>query len=178
MNFEEFTNLENLSYKQLDELYTKEVKKTMEIRNKIKTEMLRISTDFKKFEVSGGKIIKNKDFTDKTKKALLLAKLRARIAYNQQLSRQLSQIKKVNSKDMLNALLGGFDNITESKQVAILRNMGYSDEEINIILKEIHGDEEYEELKEKAETVIADWYKSQLEDGEDGLIKPVNPFLI
>ena len=178
MNFEELTNLEDLSYKQLEELYAKEVKKTMEIRNKIKTEILRVSTDFKKFEVSESKIIKNKDFTNKTKKALLLAKLRATIAYNQQLSRQLSQIKKVNSKDMLSALLGGFDNITESKQVAILRNMGYSADEINIILKEIRGDEEYEELKEIAETVIADWYQSQLEDGDDGLIEPVNPFLI
>lgn len=178
MNFNGYVNLENLSYQQLEDLLDVEAKKTTELRNKIKTEILRISSDFKKYEVGQVKKIDNVGFKYNTKKALILAKLRATIEYNQQLSIQLNQIKTTSSKKMLNALLGSFDNIRESKQIIILRNMGYSEEEINIILREIRGDEEYEELQEVAEIIIADWYQSQLEDGDDGLIEPINPFLI
>lgn len=178
MNFNEFVELDSLSFQQLEDLLDKEVKKTTELRNKIKTEILKFSVDFKRYEVGGVKRIDNKDFKFKTKRALLIAKLRATIEYNQQLSRQLNQIRTASSKEMLNAMLGSFNNIKDSKQVIILRNMGYSEEEIGIILKEIRGDEEYEELQEVAETIIADWYQSQLEDGDDGLIEPTNPFLI
>lgn len=178
MDFKQFANLESMSFQQLEDIYSEEIKKTTELRNKIKTEILRIGIDFKKYEIGEVKRIDNNDFRYDTKKALLLAKIRATITYNQQLLRQLNQIKTVSSKDMLGALLGSYDNIRESKQVAILRNMGYSEEEINVILKEIRGDEEYEELKEVSETIIADWYQSQREDNDDGLIEPVNPFLI
>lgn len=167
-------DLENLSVKELEALLQQEQLKGKNLRNKIKTKMLKISVEMKRYNISTGE--PNTVNYTKNIKRQLIAKIRSAQSYNKTLAKQWDAIKDTTTINALNAILLGYDNITVSKQVEMLRNIGYSEEEIDIILSEIRGDEDYEELKDKADTIITNHY---IEEGGvivgDDYIPP-NPY--
>lgn len=167
--------LENLSIQELQKLLKEEQLKGKEIRNKMRVKMLKVSAEMRRYGVSTGgytKIDLNKNV-----KQQLIAQIKAARQYNQKLSAQWDKIKDITGVDALKAILIGFDNIDTSKQVEILRNLGYSESEIDIILAQVSGDEEYDELKEKANDIMADYYfvKENNEGGQQ--IKSSNPYM-
>ena len=167
-------DLENLSVKELEALLNQEQLKGKSLRNKIKTKMLKISVEMKRYNISTGEP-NTVDYTKNIKRQLI-AKIRSAQSYNRTLTQQWEAIKNITTADVLNATLLGYGNITVSKQVEILRNIGYSEEEIDIILSEIRGDEEYEELKDKADTILTNHYIAEggVVVGDDYI--PPNPY--
>ena len=103
--------------------------------------------------------------------------LEIKYAYKAVLKNQLETIKGISEKDILHKFFTSqnVDNIEVSKQVEILRNIGYSEEEIDVILTQVRGDEDYEELRDKAEQIILEWY---LQNGGEEGFEPVNPYAI
>lgn len=156
-------DLNKLSVRELQDLLSKEESRAKELRGLIKTKMLKISSDFKRYEVGRTKNGGNVNFNNgENIKRQLINKIMGMQKYNEKLRSQWNEIKGLDSKQLLHKALTSFDNIEVSKQVEILRNIGYSESEIDIILAQIRGDEEYEELRDKAEQIMVDWY---LENG-------------
>lgn len=168
--------LENLSVAELEKILEEETVKSVNLRNKIKTKMLKISVEMKRYEVSTGPKISSTDF-NKNIKAQLITKIKTARAYNTKLNSEWNKIKDLTGIQALHSILIGFDNIEASKQVEILRNIGYSEEEIDIILSQIRGDEEYEELKEKANDIIVNWYLDNGGEIDTGF-EAVNPYAL
>ena len=167
-------NLESLSLRELEKILEGEKNQIKHYRAKIKSKMVQISASMKKYDISTGP-----DMTiqfDQMKKAQLISKIKSARIYKNQLMKQFDTIKNVSIESALNALLLGYGNITVSKEVEMLRNIGYSESEIDIILSEIRGDETYEELKDKADTIITNHYLDEggIEVGDDYI--PPNPY--
>lgn len=168
-------NLENLSIEELETLLQEEKVKTVNLRNKIKTKMLKVSAELKRYNVSTGPAGTAIDYQKNVKKQLI-EKIKAARQYNSKLTKQWDSIKDLTGLSAIHAVLIGFDNIDTSKQVEMLRNLGYSEAEIDIILAEIRGDEEYDELKEKAADIIVNYYIGDAEEVDENDIG-VNPYL-
>lgn len=168
--------LEKLSIPQLENLLEEEQIKGQNLRNKIKTKMLKISAEMKRYNISTGNIeFGNIDY-NKNIKRQLIAKINAARKYNAKLSSQWDSIKDLSGLAALHKVLVEFDNVDTSKQVEILRNLGYSESEIDIILAEIRGDEDYEELKDKANDIIVNYYLGDAEEVDENDVG-VNPYL-
>ncbi len=167
--------LEKLSIAELEALLEAEKVKTTNLRNKIKNKMLKISTELKRYNISTGPSSGPIDY-QKNIKRQLIAKIQAARQYNTKLTEQWDSIKDLTGLSAIHAVLIGFDNIDTSKQVEILRNLGYSEAEIDIILAEIRGDEEYEELKDKAADIIVNYYLGDAEEADENDVG-VNPYL-
>lgn len=167
--------LEKLSIQELETLLEEEKVKTINLRNKIKTKMLKISVELKRYNISTGPAGSSIDYQKNVKKQLI-AKIQAARQYNTKLTKQWDSIKDLTGLSAIHAVLIGFDNIDTSKQVEILRNLGYSEAEIDIILAEIRGDEEYDELKEKAADIIVNYYLGDEEEVDENDVG-VNPYL-
>lgn len=168
-------DLENLSIEELQKILKEEQLKGKEIRNKIRVKMLKISAEMRRYGISTGdttKIDLNKNI-----KQQLIAQIKAARQYNQKLSSQWNEIKDITGIGALKSILSNFDNIDTSKQVEILRNLGYSEEEIDIILAQISGDEDYDELKEKANDVMANYYFTRENEEGGQQIRSSNPYL-
>lgn len=170
-------DLEKLSVEQLQKLLKEEQLKGKEIRNKIRVKMLRISAEMRRYGISTSGSGSATIDLSKNIKQQLIAQIKAARLYNQKLSSQWNQIKDVTGIAALKSIFSGFDNIDTSKQVEILRNLGYSEEEIDIILAQVSGDEDYDELKEKANDIMANYYFAE-ENRENGQqIKSSNPYM-
>ena len=167
--------LEKLSIQELETLLEEEKVKTINLRNRIKTKMLKISAELKRYNISTGPAGSSIDYNKNVKKQLI-AKIQAARQYNTKLTKQWDSIKDLTGLSAIHAVLIGFDNIDTSKQVEILRNLGYSEAEIDIILAEIRGDEEYDELKEKAADIIVNYYLGDEEEVDENDVG-VNPYL-
>lgn len=169
MNLEALNNidlndLDNLSISKLQEILDAEIKETNSIRGQIKSKMLQISRDMKRYEISTGGVGSTIRYDGKANvKKQLISKIRAARSYRTKLTGQLAQISNINGLKLLQNFITGLDNIDASKQVEILRNLNYSEEEIDYILTQISGDEDYDELKEKAEDIMVQYY---MENGE------------
>ena len=157
--------LEKLSVAELEALLKEEQVKGKNLKNKIRNKMLRISAQMKRYDISAGPGGKPLNFNSNVKKQLI-AQIKQAQAYNKKLETQWAKIEPITALDVLKTTLGDFDNINVSKQVEILRNLGYSEEEIDIILSQISGDENYDELKEKANDILVDYY-SKGQQGEN-----------
>lgn len=168
--------LESLSIKELEALLEEEQIKGKNLRNKIKTKMLKISVEMKRYNISTGNTEGGIDY-NKNIKQQLIARIKAARQYNTKLSGQWNQIKDLTGLSALHAILLNFDNIDTSKQVEILRNLGYSEAEIDIILAEIRGDEEYDELKDKAGDILVNYYLGNNAEEADENDIGVNPYL-
>lgn len=167
--------LEKLSIQELEKLLEEEKVKTINLRNRIKTKMLKISVELKRYNISTGPASSPINYQKNVKKQLI-AKILAARQYNTKLTKQWDSIKDLTGLSAIHAVLIGFDNIDTSKQVEMLRNLGYSEPEIDIILAEIRGDEEYDELKEKAGDIIVNYYLGDEEEVDENDVG-VNPYL-
>lgn len=164
----DFHQLNQLSVKDLKALIEEEKKSIEELRGQIKSKMLRISAAMKKYDISTGNVNAHIKFEEGANvKAQLIQKLMNARQYRIKLHEQYNQIKDVSALDLLQKTITGFDNVEVSKQVEILRNLGYSEDEIDIILAEISGDEDYDELKEKAQDILVNYYEQQGETTDD-----------
>lgn len=158
----DFFQLNQLSIKELKALIEEEKKGVEELRGQIKSRMLRISVAMKKYDISTGNVNAHIKFEEGNNvKAQLIQKLMNARQYRMKLQMQYNQIKDVSALDILQRIITNFDNVEVSKQVEILRNLGYSEDEIDIILAEISGDEDYDELKEKAQDILVNYYEQQ-----------------
>lgn len=137
--------------------------------------MLQISRDLKKYEISVGPKIGPINF-DSNVKAQLISQIHSIRSYKAKLNKQYEEIKNITTKDLLNKSMSTWDNIDTSKQVEILRNLGYSENEIDIILSQIRGDEDYDELKEKANDIMANYYEETMETIPHGEEVAINPY--
>lgn len=164
----DFHQLNQLSVKELKALVEEEKKGIEELRGQIKTKMLKISAAMKKYDISTGNVNTHIKFEKGDNvKAQLIQKLMSARQYRIKLQGQFNEIKDVDALDILQRVITNFDNVEASKQVEILRNLGYSEDEIDIILAEISGDEDYDELKEKAQDILVDYYEQQGETTDD-----------
>lgn len=164
----DFHQLNQLSVKELKTLVEEEKKGVEELRVQIKSKMLSISAAMKKYDISTNNINTHIKFEEGANvKLQLIQKLMSARAYRIKLQEQFNQIKGVSALDILQKVITNFDNVEVSKQVEILRNLGYSEDEIDIILAEISGDEDYDELKEKAQDILVDYYEQQGETTDD-----------
>lgn len=164
----DFYQLNQLSVKELKALVEEEKKGVEELRGQIKSKMLRISAAMKRYDISTGNVNAHIKFEEGSNvKTQLIQKLMNARQYRMKLQMQYNQIKDVGALDILQRVITGFDNVEVSKQVEILRNLGYSEDEIDIILAEISGDEDYDELKEKAQDILANYYEQQGETTEN-----------
>lgn len=161
--------LENMSIEELQKLLKEEQIKGKELRNKMRVKMMKISTEMKRYGFTTPKD-KPISYSENVKKQLI-AKIKMQRAENAKLSKQWDQVKNLTGIEAMKAVLVGFDNIDVSKQVEILRNLGYSESEIDIILSQISGDEDYDELKEKANDIMVNYYYTK-ENGPGETIEP------
>lgn len=148
--------LENMNIEELQKLLKEEQIKGKEIRNKMRVKMMKISTEMKRYGFTTPRT-KPINYNENVKKQLI-AQIQMQRTENAKLNKQWDQIKNLTGVDAMRAALIGFDNIDVSKQVEILRNLGYSESEIDIILSQISGDEDYDELKEKANDIMVNYY--------------------
>lgn len=167
--------LEKLSINELEAVLEEEKAKGTELINKIKTKMLKISAEMKRYNISMAPLSISLNYNQNIKQQLI-AKIRAARQYNMKLSAQWNEINNLSGLEALHKILIGYDNVDTSKQVEILRNLGYSEAEIDIILAEIRGDEEYDELKEKAADIIVNHYLGNQEEVDEDDVG-INPYL-
>lgn len=167
--------LEKLSINELETVLEEEKAKGTELVNKIKTKMLKISTEMKRYNISMAPLSISINYNQNIKQQLI-AKIRAARQYNMKLSAQWNEIRNLSGLETLHKILISYDNVDTSKQVEILRNLGYSEAEIDIILAEIRGDEEYDELKEKAADIIVNHYLGNEEEVDEDDVG-INPYL-
>lgn len=167
--------LEKLSIHELEAILEEEKAKGTELINKIKTKMLKISAEMKRYNISTAPLSISLNYNQNIKQQLI-AKIRAARQYNMKLSVQWNEIRNLSGLEALHKILISYDNVDTSKQVEILRNLGYSEAEIDIILAEIRGDEEYDELKEKAADIIVNHYLGNEEEVDEDDVG-INPYL-
>lgn len=167
--------LEKLSIHELEAILEEEKAKGTELINKIKTKMLKISAEMKRYNISTVPLGISLNYNQNIKQQLI-AKIRAARQYNMKLSVQWNEIRNLSGLKALHKILISYDNVDTSKQVEILRNLGYSEAEIDIILAEIRGDEEYDELKEKAADIIVNHYLGNEEEVDEDDVG-INPYL-
>lgn len=169
--------LGNLNTIELTKILKEEQREIANLRKEIKTQMLRVSQTMKKYTISTKGIDLPINLEKGNAKLQLINRINEARAYKAVLKNQLSTIKGISEKEILHKFFTdqSVDNIEVSKQVEILRNIGYSEEEIDVILAQIRGDEDYEELRDKAEQIILEWF---LQNGEEEGFEPVNPYAI
>lgn len=169
--------LGNLNTIELTKILKEEQREIANLRKEIKTHMLRVSQAMKKYTISTKGVDLPINLEKGNVKQELIRRISEARAYKAVLKNQLSTIKGISDRDILNKFFTSqnVDNIEVSKQVEILRNIGYSEEEIDVILAQIRGDEDYEELRDKAEQIILEWY---LENGAEEGFEAVNPYAI
>lgn len=167
--------LEKLSINELEAVLEEEKAKGTELINKIKTKMLKISTEMKRYNISMAPLSISLNYNQNIKQQLI-AKIKAARQYNMKLNAQWNEISNLSGLEALHKILISYDNVDTSKQVEILRNLGYSEAEIDIILAEIRGDEEYDELKEKAADIIVNHYLGNEEEVDEDDVG-INPYL-
>lgn len=169
--------LGNLTTIELTKILKEEQKEIASLRKEIKSHMLRVSQTMKKYTISTKGIDLPINLEKGSAKLQLINRINEARAYKAVLKNQLETIKGISEKDILHKFFTSqnVDNIEVSKQVEILRNIGYSEEEIDVILAQVRGDEDYEELRDKAEQIILEWY---LQNGGEEGFEPVNPYAI
>lgn len=179
LNNIDLDKLETLSAAELQKILDAEIRETNVVRGQIKSKMLEISRDMKKYDISTGGVGSAIKFDGKANiKRQLIDRIRSARSYRLKLNKQFAQISNISARNILQNIITGFDNINVSKQVEILRNLGYSEEQIDYILTKISGDEDYDELKEKAEDAMVEWYQENGEttDNIDDVVR--NPYAL
>lgn len=168
-------DLGHLSIEQLKLILKQQRNQARATAKEIQAEMLRISSETKRYGARIVPVSKLQLDGFKTEQQFLIEKIKEAAAHNLKLQSQLQRLRKSNGLDSLKSIIDE-SLIGESKLITILERLGYSSEQIDYILPRLRGDEEYDELREKASDIIVDYYQNNegLEEQEDYV--PENPY--
>lgn len=168
-------DLNLLSVEQLKLVLKQQRSQARAIAKEIQVEMLRISNETKRYGARVIPVSKLQLNGFKTEQQFLIEKIKEAAAHNRRLQSQLSRLRNSTGLESIRSIIDK-DLIGESKLVTILEKLGYSQDQIDYILPRLRGDEEYDELKEKASDIIVEYYQNNegLEEQEDYI--PENPY--
>lgn len=172
----DMNELSQLSVKELENELMKELKNVEDAKSRFTQKKIDLSLNYKRIDPKVEKIKTTIDIrlTEQSIKQDLIKRIMAARLQVKKIDSMTSRLGTLSFKEFESTFNSA---LTESRVVSILRNLGVDDEGIEELLKTLRGDEDYNELRDIANTYLIDKHFGGFEetDVDDDMNSFSNP---